>query len=63
MAFAAYSDNDIPVLTQQKWSIVDKVISLHRPFEQIARKLCEEDSSLTDVIPSILAIRMTSEIG
>jgi len=43
-------------LTQQQWSIVDKVTSLLRPFEQITRKLCEEDSTLADVIPSILAI-------
>ena len=60
MALVTYAaDNDIPTLTQHQWSLVDKVVALLDPFEQVTKQLCNDDSTLADVIPTVTALRMT----
>jgi hypothetical protein len=60
MALVAYAaDNDIPILTQQQWCIVDRVVALLDPFEKVTRQLCNDDSILADIIPTVVVLRVT----
>jgi hypothetical protein len=53
MALVAYAaNNDIPILNQQQWCIVDKVVALLDPFEKVTKQLCSDDSTLADIIPT-----------
>ena len=62
-AVIAYSaEHDLPaVLTKHQWELMDKLVALLEPFEEITRQISSEDATLADVIPVVTALQMTLE--
>ena len=58
-ALAAYAaDHDLPAnLTAQHWGLIENVITLLSPFEQLTRNISSSEASVADVIPSVRALR------
>lgn len=58
-AIAAYSaDYDLPVtLTAHHWSLIENVLSILHPFEQLTREMSSSGASAADVIPSVVALK------
>ncbi|XP_053285395.1 zinc finger BED domain-containing protein 4-like [Pleuronectes platessa] len=58
-ALATYAaDHDLPAnLTAQHWGIIENLINLLSPFEQLTRDISSSEASVADVIPSVRALR------
>ncbi|XP_072377711.1 zinc finger BED domain-containing protein 4-like [Diabrotica undecimpunctata] len=52
----ASANNKIPQLTSEEWMIVEKLIGLLRPFEEVTRELSAVDVSISSVIPLIATL-------
>ena len=53
------ADHDIPHFTAQNWSMIEKVIDLLQPCEQLTREMSSDDSSTSMVIPAYNVLRRT----
>lgn len=53
----ASSNNKIPQLTSQEWIIVEKLICLLKPFEEITKELSASSVSISSVIPLIATLQ------
>ena len=51
-------DNDIPTLSSYQWTIVEKVVQLLSPFEDISKESSNRTSTISKIIPTILALRL-----
>ena len=51
-------DNDIPTLSSYQWTIVEKVVQLLSPFEEISKESSNRTSTISMIIPTILALRL-----
>ena len=51
-------DNDIPTLSSYQWTIVEKVVQLLSPFEDISKESSNRTSTISMIIPTILALRL-----
>lgn len=49
--------NKIPTLTYQ-WGLVQKIVQLLSPFEEITKEASKRTSSISMIIPTILALRL-----
>ena len=59
-ALAQYAaDHDIPQLSSQNWILVEKVIKLLEPCEQLTKDLSKDDSTISMVIPGYNVLRQT----
>ena len=60
-ALAAYGvDHDLPEkakLTSQQWQLIENMITLLAPFEQLTRDISASEASAADVIPSVIALK------
>ncbi|GAA6089240.1 zinc finger BED domain-containing protein 4-like, partial [Tachysurus ichikawai] len=56
---AAYSaDHELPVtFTSHQWVLIENILSLLAPFEQLTREISSSDESVADVIPLIAALK------
>ena len=62
MALAAYSaEHDIPHLTPNQWDLIDKIVAVLDPVEEITRSISTEVASVSLIIPFIRAFRRTLE--
>ena len=62
MALAAYSaEHDIPHLTPHQWDLIDKIVAVLDPVEEITRSISTEVASVSLIIPFIRAFRRTLE--
>ncbi|XP_072401034.1 zinc finger BED domain-containing protein 4-like [Diabrotica undecimpunctata] len=52
----ASANNKIPQLASEEWMIVEKLIGLLRPFEEVTRELSAVDVSISSVIPLIATL-------
>ena len=46
---------------KHQWELMDKLVALLEPFEEITRQISSEDATLADVIPVVTALQMTLE--
>ena len=46
----------VPLFSADDWDIIQKLVSTLKPFEELTRKLSDLQSSMSDVIPLILAL-------
>ena len=51
-------DNDIPTLPSYQFTIVEKVVQLLSPFEDISKESSNRTSTISKIIPTILALRL-----
>jgi len=52
------SEHDLQAtLTKRQWGLLEKMVALLAPFEEITKHISSAESSLADVIPAITAIR------
>lgn len=64
MALAAYSvENNIPQLTSNQLDLVNKLITLLTPVEEITQSISSDDSSASVIIPFVRALRKHLEIN
>ncbi|XP_048849254.1 zinc finger BED domain-containing protein 4-like [Brienomyrus brachyistius] len=56
---AAYSaDHELPVtFTSHQWVLIENILSLLAPFEQLTKEISSSDASVADVIPLIAALK------
>ncbi len=56
---AAYSaDHELPAtFTSHQWVLIEKILSLLAPFEQLTKEISSTDASVADVIPLIAALK------
>lgn len=56
---AAYTaDYDLPTtFTSYQWLLIENILSLLAPFQQLTNKISSSDASVADVIPSLAALR------
>ncbi|XP_050508041.1 zinc finger BED domain-containing protein 4-like [Diabrotica virgifera virgifera] len=52
----ASANNKIPQLASDEWMIIEKLIGLLRPFEEITKELSASDVSISSVIPLITTL-------
>ncbi|GBP88538.1 hypothetical protein EVAR_21746_1 [Eumeta japonica] len=52
----ASTNNKIPQLTSEEWMLIDKVITLLRPFEEVTKELSAADVSVSSLIPLIATL-------
>lgn len=52
----ASTNNKIPQLTSEEWTIMEKLIGLLRPFEEITKELSAANISVSSVIPLIATL-------
>ncbi|KAF2905202.1 hypothetical protein ILUMI_00979 [Ignelater luminosus] len=52
----ASTNNKIPQLTSEEWMIIEKLIGLLRPFEEVTKELSAADVSISSVIPLIATL-------
>ncbi|GBP37567.1 Zinc finger BED domain-containing protein 4 [Eumeta japonica] len=52
----ASTNNKIPQLTSEEWMLIDKVITLLRPFEEVTKELSAADVSVSSLIPLIASL-------
>lgn len=52
----ASTNNKIPQLTSEEWMLIEKLISLLKPFEEITKELSAADVSVSSVIPLIATL-------
>lgn len=50
--------NKIPTLTTYQWGLVQKIVQLLSPFEEITKEASKRTSSISMIIPTILALRL-----
>src|ERR1700755_3332309 len=51
-------DNNIPTLSSYQWTIIEKVVQLLSPFENISKESSNRTSTISMIIPTILALRL-----
>lgn len=52
------TEHDLPAtLTVQQWTLIENIVTLLSPFEQLTRQLSSGEASAADVIPSVQALR------
>src|ERR1700755_1014152 len=51
-------DNDIPTLSSYQWTIIEKVVQLLSPFEDISKESSNRTSTISMIIPTILDLRL-----
>lgn len=51
-------DNKIPSLTPYQWGLVQKIVQLLSPFEEITREASNRTSTISMIIPTILALKL-----
>jgi len=52
------SEHDLQAtLTKRQWGLLEKMVALLAPFEEITKHISSAESSLADVIPAVTAIR------
>ena len=62
MALAAYgAEHDIPHLTPNQWDLIEKIVVVLNPVEEITRSISTEVASVSLIIPFIRAFRRTLE--
>ncbi len=56
---AAYSaDHELPAtFTSHQWVLIENILSLLAPFEQLTKEISSSDASVADVIPLIAALK------
>ncbi|KAF2881124.1 hypothetical protein ILUMI_25035 [Ignelater luminosus] len=52
----ASTNNKIPQLTTEEWMVIEKLIGLLRPFEEVTKELSAADVSISSVIPLIATL-------
>jgi len=56
------SEHDLPaMLTKNQWGLMEKLVSLLEPFEQMTRNISTADASLADIIPVVTTLTVTLE--
>jgi len=56
------TDYDLPAVpTKHQWSLLEKLVDLLEPFEELTRQLSSDDATLADVIPVVTALQLTLE--
>ncbi|KAF2881785.1 hypothetical protein ILUMI_24380 [Ignelater luminosus] len=53
----ASTNNKIPQLTSKEWVIIEKLIGLLKPFEEVTKELSAADVSISSVIPLIATLQ------
>ncbi|XP_049326832.1 zinc finger BED domain-containing protein 4-like [Astyanax mexicanus] len=58
-AIGAYAaDFELPAtLTASQWSLIENIVTLLAPFEQLTREICQADALASNVIPSVNALK------
>lgn len=51
-------DNKIPTLTTYQWGLVQKIVQLLSPFEEITKEASNRTSTISMIIPTILALKL-----
>ncbi len=59
MAYTA--DYDIPNLNATQWKLIENMVSILQPFEELTKEISSLKSSVADVIPSISALKRLLE--
>lgn len=59
MAYTA--DYDIPNLNATQWRLIENMVSILQPFEELTKGISSLKSSVADVIPSISALKRLLE--
>jgi hypothetical protein len=49
-------DNNIPTLRPYQWGLVEKIVELPRPFEEITNEANKKESTTSMIIPKILTL-------
>lgn len=57
-ALSAYAaDYELPAtFTANEWGLIENMLTLLEPFEELTREISESDASAADVIPSLKAL-------
>jgi len=54
------TEHDISAtLTKHQWGLLEKVVEMLRPFEEITRQIISDEAMLADVVPIVTAVKMT----
>ncbi|KAI4901092.1 hypothetical protein NFI96_010466, partial [Prochilodus magdalenae] len=58
-AIGAYAaDFELPAtLTASQWSLIENIVKLLAPFEELTREICQSDALASNVIPSVNALK------
>ncbi|XP_051776664.1 zinc finger BED domain-containing protein 4-like [Erpetoichthys calabaricus] len=58
-ALGAYaSDFELPAtLTPNQWGLIENIITLLAPFEQLTKEICQSEALASNVIPSVNALK------
>ena len=58
------NNDDLPILTANQWNLCEKMLRILQPFLEITKQVSSEQSSLSDVIPDVVALdRYLSKSG
>ena len=58
------NNDDLPILTANQWNLCEKMLRILQPFFEITKQVSSEQSSLSDVIPHVVALdRYLSKSG
>ncbi len=61
-ALIAYTaDYDIPNLNATQWKLIENMVSILQPFEELTKEISSLKSSVADVIPSVSALKRLLE--
>jgi len=69
VALSVYGANyDLPnVINSTDWTLIDKLVKLLRPFEEVTREISSDDATLSLIIPFVkmlqYALRETTDEG
>ena len=56
------SEHDLPAtLTKHQWGLLEKMVAILAPFEEITKHISSAESSLADVIPVVTALQVALE--
>ncbi|KAK7886509.1 hypothetical protein WMY93_026130 [Mugilogobius chulae] len=57
-ALAAYGvDHSLPTLNPMQWSLIENMLTILDPCEQLTRDICKATSTTADVIPAVQALK------
>ena len=51
-------DNKIPTLTTYQWGLVQEIVQLQSPFEELTKEASKRTSTVSMIIATILALKL-----
>lgn len=55
--YAAEADNNLHILTANQWMLMEPLLNLLQPFEEITKKMSSNEAFISEVLPTIVTLK------